>query len=342
MTKTMKAAVIEKIKEPLVVKQVDIPKIGPEEVLVKIEATGMCHSDVHLARGEWPIQPELPAIPGHEGVGRVVELGSNVKNLKEGDRVGIPWLGTACLDCEFCRKGWETLCLKQKNTGFTLQGTYAEYVPVDARFVGRIPDSVDSFEIAPILCAGVTVFKGLKMTGAEPGEWVAISGIGGLGHVAVQYAVARGYRVIAIDIDDSKLKLAKSLGAEVTVNAKTQDPQEAVMKATGNGCQGVLITAVSARAFEQAMNIVKRGGTLVCNGLPPGCFDLNILQLVLNGITVKGSIVGTRQDLDEAIEWAARGKVKAHIAREPIENVNDIFDRLLKGTVDGRIVCSFN
>lgn len=201
-----------------------------------------------------------------------------------------------------------------------------------------IPEGVDLFEIAPILCAGVTVYKGLKMTEAKTGDWVAISGIGGLGHVAIQYAKTMGFNVIAIDVDDSKLALAKELGADVGINALKVNVKEEVLKASGEGCHGVLVTAVSPKAFEQAVSIVRRGGTMVLNGLPPGKFDLSIFDMVLEGITVRGSIVGTRLDLKEALDIAARGKVKAHISVEPLENINDIFERMEHGKIDGRIV----
>jgi propanol-preferring alcohol dehydrogenase len=219
-----------------------------------------------------------------------------------------------------------------------VNGSFAEYCLADGEYVGVIPEGVDLLEIAPILCAGVTVYKGLKMTEAKTGDWVAISGIGGLGHVAVQYAKTMGFNVVAIDVDDSKLELAQKLGADVGINALKQDVKEAVMAATGDGCHGVLVTAVSPKAFEQAVQIIRRGGTMVLNGLPPGKFDLSIFDMVLEGITVRGSIVGTRLDLKEALEIAARGKVKAHISVEPLENINDIFDRMEAGKIDGRIV----
>ena len=204
-----------------------------------------------------------------------------------------------------------------------------------------IPAGVDLLEIAPILCAGVTVYKGLKMTEAKTGDWVAISGIGGLGHVAIQYAKTMGFNVVAIDVDDTKLDLAKQLGADVGINALKVNVKDEVLKATGDGCHGVLVTAVSPKAFEQAVSIVRRGGTMVLNGLPPGKFDLSIFDMVLDGITVRGSIVGTRLDLKEALDIAARGKVKAHIHVEPLENINDIFERMEQGKIDGRIVIDF-
>ncbi|MHA3092143.1 alcohol dehydrogenase AdhP [Acinetobacter brisouii] len=338
MGSTMKAAVVTAFNQPLEIQEVLIPKVSAGKVLVKVIATGVCHTDLHAMHGDWPIKPTVPFIPGHEGVGEVVEVGEGITHLKVGDKVGIPWLYSACGHCDHCYAGWETLCKKQQNSGYSVNGSFAEYCLADGDYVGVIPEGVDLFEIAPILCAGVTVYKGLKMTEAKTGDWVAISGIGGLGHVAIQYAKTMGFNVIAIDVDDSKLALAKELGADVGINALKVNVKEEVLKASGEGCHGVLVTAVSPKAFEQAVSIVRRGGTMVLNGLPPGKFDLSIFDMVLEGITVRGSIVGARLDLKEALDIAARGKVKAHISVEPLENINDIFERMEHGKIDGRIV----
>lgn len=338
MGSTMKAAVVTQFNQPLEIKDVEIPKVTAGKVLVKMIATGVCHTDLHAMNGDWPIKPSLPFIPGHEGVGEIVEIGEGIHHLKVGDTVGIPWLYSACGHCDHCYAGWETLCKQQQNSGYSVNGSFAEYCLANGEYVGVIPDGVDLLEIAPILCAGVTVYKGLKMTEAKTGDWVAISGIGGLGHVAVQYAKTMGFNVVAIDVDDTKLALAKELGADVGINALKVNVKEEVLKATGEGCHGVLVTAVSPKAFEQAVSIIRRGGTMVLNGLPPGKFDLSIFDMVLEGITVRGSIVGTRLDLKEALDIAAKGKVKAHISVEPIENINDIFKRMEQGKIEGRIV----
>src|ERR1700733_2204575 len=265
----MKAAVVEKFGQPLVVKQVPIPTPGTGQVLVEVFATGVCHTDLHAADGDWPIKPSPPFIPGHEGAGIVAALGPGVTHLKEGDRVGI--------------------------------------------------------------------YKGLKMTEARPGEWVVISGIGGLGHVAVQYAKAMGLRVAAVDLGPEKMALASKLGAEITVDAKTQDPTKEIQKQIG-GAHGVLVTAVSPIAFKQAVGMLRRGGTCVLNGLPPGEFPVSIFDVVLNGYTIRGSIVGTRLDLEESLAFAGAGKVKATIETLPLESINDVFSRLKKGQVNGRVV----
>jgi propanol-preferring alcohol dehydrogenase len=270
-------------------------------------------------------------------VGHVAAVGSGVKHVKEGDRVGVPWLYTACGHCRHCLGGWETLCEEQKNTGYSVNGSFAEYVVADPRYVGHLPGRVDFVEIAPVLCAGVTVYKGLKVTDTKPGDWVVISGIGGLGHMAVQYAKAMGLNVLAVDVDDSKLQLAKQLGAALAVNASTTDPV-AFVKKTIRGARGVLVTAVSPKAFEQALNMADRGGTIALNGLPPGDFSLSIFDTVLNGITVRGSIVGTRLDLQEALDFANDGKVKATVEVDKLDNINSVFDRMRTGKIDGRIV----
>lgn len=337
MNKTMKAALARAFGKPLEIEEVDVPRPGAGELLVKIEACGVCHTDLHAVEGDWPVKPNPPFIPGHEGVGHVVAVGEGVTHVKEGDRVGIPWLYSACGHCEHCLGGWETLCEQQQNAGYSVNGGFAEYALAAADYVGLLPKNVGFVDIAPVLCAGVTVYKGLKMTDTRPGNWVVISGIGGLGHMAVQYARAMGLNVAAVDIDDDKLAFAKRLGAEVVVNAKTTDPAAYLKKEIG-GAHGALITAVSPKAFEQALGMVRRGGTVALNGLPPGDFPLSIFDMVLNGVTVRGSIVGSRLDLQESLQFAEEGKVHATVATEKLENINSVFDRMRRGQIEGRIV----
>ncbi|PZQ49302.1 MAG: alcohol dehydrogenase AdhP [Rhodovulum sulfidophilum] len=338
MAKTMKAAVVREFGKPLTIDEVPIPMPGDGEIQVAIQASGVCHTDLHAAEGDWPVKPNPPFIPGHEGVGFVSAVGKGVKHVKEGDRVGVPWLYTACGHCRHCLGGWETLCVEQKNTGYSVNGGFAEYVIADPNYVGHLPSNLPFAELAPVLCAGVTVYKGLKVTEAKPGDWVVISGIGGLGHMAVQYAKAMGMNVAAVDISEDKLALARKLGATLTVNALEEDPAAVIKRETGGGAQGVLVTAVSPKAFEQAIGMVDRGGTVSLNGLPPGDFPLDIFGMVLNGITVRGSIVGTRLDLQESIDFAAQGKVKATIHTAKLEDVNDVFAKMHKGEIEGRMV----
>ncbi len=337
MNKSMKAALAHAFGQPLTIDEVPVPTPGLGQVLVKIAACGVCHTDLHAVEGDWPVKPKPPFIPGHEGVGHVVEVGPGVTHVKEGDRVGIPWLYSACGHCEHCLGGWETLCEQQQNAGYSVNGSFAEYALAAADYVGHLPDNLAFVEIAPVLCAGVTVYKGLKVSDTRPGQWVVISGIGGLGHMAVQYAKAMGLNVAAVDIDDAKLELAQKLGASLTVNARQVEPAAFLQKEIG-GAHGALVTAVSPKAFSQALNMVRRGGTVSLNGLPPGTFELSIFDMVLRGITVRGSIVGTRLDLKEALEFARDLKVKATVATERLENINDVFARMQAGQIEGRIV----
>ncbi len=338
MAKTMKAAVVREFGKPLTIDEVPVPEPGPGMIQVAIQASGVCHTDLHAAEGDWPVKPNPPFIPGHEGVGFVSAVGAGVKIVKEGDRVGVPWLYTACGHCRHCLGGWETLCLEQQNTGYSVNGGFADYVVADPNYVGHLPANVSFAEMAPVLCAGVTVYKGLKVTDTKPGDWVVISGIGGLGHMAVQYAKAMGLNVAAVDIAEDKLALARQLGATLTVNAREEDPAAVIKRETGGGAQGVLVTAVSPQAFSQAIGMVARGGTVSLNGLPPGDFPLDIFGMVLNGITVRGSIVGTRLDLQESIDFAARGQVKATIHGAQLEDINDVFGRMHRGEIEGRVV----
>lgn len=335
--KKMKAAVIHQFGAPLQIEEMPVKEPGENQILVKVIACGVCHTDLHACEGDWPVQAKMPLIPGHEALGYVVALGRGVKNVKEGDIVGVPWLYSACGCCEFCITGWETLCDTQQNGGYSVDGGFAEYVVADSRYVAHFPPSIDFTAMAPIICAGVTVYKGLKETEAKPGEWVAISGIGGLGHLAVQYAKAMGLHVAAIDVSDDKLNLAKSLGAELVVNAREQDPGEFLKKETG-GMHGVLVTAPSPIAFKQGLSVLRRKGTIALNGLPKGSFDLPIFETVLNRFTVRGSIVGTRKDMQEAIEFAVEGKVKATVHPTKLENINEVFDQMKKGEIEGRVV----
>jgi propanol-preferring alcohol dehydrogenase len=337
MEATMRAAVVRQFGEPLTIEEVQTPRPKRGEILVKVAASGVCHTDLHAAHGDWPVKPAPPFIPGHEGVGHIVAVGEGVTHVKEGDRVGVPWLYSACGCCEHCLGGWETLCESQQNTGYSVNGGFADYTLADAGYVGRLPDNIGFIEIAPVLCAGVTVYKGLKMTDTRPGQWVVISGIGGLGHMAVQYAKAMGLNVAAVDIDDGKLALAQRLGATVTVNARQTDPA-AFLKREIGGAHGALVTAVSPKAFGQAQGMLRRGGTLVLNGLPPGDFPLPIFDTVLNGITIRGSIVGSRLDLQESLDFAGDGKVKATVSTDKLENINDVFQRMIEGQIEGRVV----
>jgi propanol-preferring alcohol dehydrogenase len=338
MATTMKAAVVRAFGEPVAIGEVPIPTPGRGEVLVKVVACGVCHTDLHAADGDWPVKPALPFVPGHEGAGIVAAVGPGVTRVKEGDPVGVAWLHDACGACEYCITGWETLCEAQHNSGYSVNGAFAEYVIGSAAYVARLLDHPDFAAMAPILCAGVTTYRGIKETETRPGHWLAISGIGGLGHLAVQYAKAMGLHVAALDIGEEKLALARSLGADVTVDAQATDAAQQIVAQTGGGAHGVLVTAVSPLAFTQTLQMVRRKGTVSLVGLPPGDFPTPIFDVVLKRITIRGSIVGTRQDLAEAIEFAAERKVRAHIHEAPLAEINRVLSDLKAGKVDGRIV----
>jgi propanol-preferring alcohol dehydrogenase len=333
----MKAAVVHEFKSPLKIEDVARPEPGPGEIVVKIEASGLCHTDIHAAHGDWPVKPKLPLIPGHEGVGNVAMVGSGVTEVKEGDRVAIPWLGYACGTCRYCISGWETLCESQRNTGYSFDGSYAEYVKAYARYVGKVPAAVNSFDAAPLTCAGVTTYKALKVSGARPSDLVAIFGIGGLGHLALQYAKIAGAAVVAVDLVDEKLELAKKLGADYTVNGKNEDPVEAIKKL--GGADVAISLAVSPRAFEQAFRSLRRGGTLVFVALPADNYmQLPIFETVLNGIKIVGSIVGTRLDLAEVFELHAAGKTHVTYETRKLEDVNHSFEEIEQGRISARLV----
>jgi propanol-preferring alcohol dehydrogenase len=336
-TTTMRAAVVEDFTKPLVVKEVPKPVPGPGEIVVHVETSGLCHTDIHAAHGDWPVKPTPPFIPGHEGIGIVEEIGAGVTEVAVGDRVAMPWLGYACGTCDYCVSGWETLCLEQRNTGYSIDGGFAEYVKANARYVVKVPRGVDPVDAAPLTCAGVTTYKAIKVAGTRPSDLVAIFGVGGLGHLALQYARIAGGRVVAVDLHDEKLELAKELGAEFTVNAAEQDPAEAI-QALG-GADRAIALAVTPQAFEQAYRSLRRGGTLVFVGLPAdNAIELPIFETVLNGITVVGSIVGTRVDLREVFELHAAGMTKVITEVRPLATVNGAIEDVKAGRVPARIV----
>lgn len=338
----MNAAQIEKHGSRLSLVQVPVPEVGRGQVLVQVMASGVCHTDVHAVDGDWPVKSRLPLIPGHEGAGVIVKVGDGVDSGMIGDRVGIPWLHTACGHCEYCVSGWETLCEQQQTTGYSVNGCYADYVVAMGSHIVKIPESVSFEQAAPLLCAGVTSYKALKETEAKPGEFCTIIGAaGGLGHLAIQYAKAMGMVVGAVDVGADKLDYCKTLGADFCVDGSASDAAQQVNKITGGGSHGVLVLATSPAIFQAAIQMTRRRGTMVAVGLPSGTFQTPIFEMVLKRITLRGSIVGTRQDLVEALDFAARGLVKASVETDELQNVNNIFDKLRGSKVQGRIVLDF-
>ena len=337
MASMMRAAVAHSFTSPLRIEEVVKPEPGLGQIVVKIETSGLCHTDIHAAHGDWPVKPKLPLIPGHEGVGIVEMVGPGVTEVKEGDRVALPWLGYACGTCRYCVSGWETLCEQQLNMGYFMDGAYAQYTRAFARYVCKVPANVDPFEAAPLTCAGVTTYKAVKVSGARPSDLVAVFGIGGLGHLALQYARIAGAEVVAVDLVDEKLELARKLGARYTVNAKREDPVEAIRKL--GGADAAICVAVSPKAFEQAYGSLRRGGTLVFVALPADNYvHLPIFETVLNGIKVVGSIVGTRLDLAEVFELHAAGRTHVTYEKRHLEQVNECFEDIERARIPARLV----
>jgi propanol-preferring alcohol dehydrogenase len=334
---TYKAAVVHSFTKPLEIQEVPFRPLAPGQIRVQVEASGLCHTDIHAAHGDWPVKPSPPFTPGHEGVGIVIELAQGVTEVQLGDRVAMPWLGYACGTCDYCVSGWETLCLEQQNMGYSIDGGLGEYATAYARYVVKVPDSVDPFDAAPLTCAGVTTYKAVKVAGTRPSDLVAVFGVGGLGHMAIQYAQIAGGRVIAVDLIDEKLELARELGAEFTVNAAREDPVSAIQKL--GGADQAIALAVSPRSFEQAFRSLRRGGTLVFVALPAdNAVTLPIFETVLNGITVVGSIVGTRADLREVFELHAAGKTTVTREVRPLAAVNEAIADVEAGRVAARVV----
>jgi len=328
----MKAAVVRAFDRPLAIEELPQPEPGAGQVLVRVETCGLCHTDIHAARGEWPVKPSPPFIPGHEGVGVIEALGDGpTHGLEPGMRVALPWLGYACGTCRYCNSGRETLCLQQRNTGYALDGSFAEYAVGYARHVVRVPDGVSSADASPLTCAGVTTYKAVKDSGARSSSLVAVFGTGGLGHLAVQYARITGASVAAVDINHARLESARAVGAEHLINPLEQDPV-AALQALG-GVDAAIATAVSPSAFEQAYRSLARGGKLVFVGLPAdNHVQLPIFETVLGGLDIHGSIVGTRHDLEEVFELHRRGLTKLEYAERPLDDVNGAIEQVLDGS----------
>ena len=332
-----RAAVVHEFSSRLTIDEIPRPVLEPGQILVEVEATGLCHTDIHAAHGDWPVKPSPPFVPGHEGIGIVRELGAGVTEVALGDRVAMPWLGYACGTCDYCVSGWETLCLEQKNMGYSIDGGFGEYAVAYGRYVVEVPEGIDPFDAAPLTCAGVTTYKAIKVAGTRSSDLVAVFGVGGLGHMAIQYARIAGARVVAVDLLDTKLELARKLGAEFTVNAANEDPVAAIQKL--GGADQAIALAVSPRSFEQAFGSLRRGGTLVFVALPADNeMKLPIFETVLNGITVVGSIVGTREDLREVFVLHTAGKTRVITEVRPLGEVNEAIADVEAGRVAARVV----
>jgi len=332
----VKAAVVPALRAPLEIRNVDVPDPGPGQVLVQIEASGICHTDIHAARGDWPVKPKMPLVPGHEGVGRVVAVGPGDLPVAVGDRVALPWLGFACGHCRYCVGGWETYCLTPQYMGYTIDGSYAEYALGYASHVVKVPDGVSSLDAAPVTCAGVTTYKALKVAHPQPTETAMIVGVGGLGHLALQYAKIFGTTTVAVDVEDAKLQLAKDLGADHVVDGRGD--QAAQLAALG-GVDIAVVTVPSPAAMRAAHASLNPNGRLVLVGLPAdNRLELPVFETVLKGISVIGSLVGTRNDLAECFELQAQGKTRVVAETRRLEDVNECFEEVLAGRVPARLV----
>jgi propanol-preferring alcohol dehydrogenase len=335
----MKAAVLREFKKPLTLEEVGQPRPGVDEVLIRVEACGVCHSDVHVADGDWSQFAKLvksPLILGHEIVGVVVDKGEEVRHLQIGDRVGVPWIHWTCGECEFCREGNENLCRQQKITGVTVDGGYAEFVKAPASHALRIPDGLSSAQVAPLFCAGVTVYRALKRAAILPGQRLAVFGIGGLGHLALQFGKALGAEVVAIDITEEKLELARTFGASATINAATNNVIKELR--SRGGVHVSLVTSAARASYDTAFHCVRPTGTLLVVGLPadPICFPP--ILMAAGEIRIQASTVGTRQDVREVLAMAADGNVRCQVASRPLVEANEALDQLRRGQVSGRLV----
>lgn len=336
----MKAAVVTQ-DHKVSLEDKTLRSLKPGEALVKTEFCGVCHTDLHVKNADFG--DVTGRILGHEGIGKVIEVADDVTALKVGDRVSIAWMYAACGRCEYCTSGRETLCRDVQNAGYTVDGAMAEEVIVNANYAVKVPDDLDPAAASSITCAGVTTYKAIKVSKIKPGQWIGIFGIGGLGNLALQYAKnVFNAKVVAFDISDDKLNFAKELGADAVVNTKNQDATEIVNQLTNNkGLDATVITAVAKTPFNQAVDVVKAGARVVAVGLPVDKMDLDIPRLVLDGIEVVGSLVGTRQDLKEAFQFAAEGKVVPKVKTRDLEDINDIFEEMEQGKITGRMVIKF-
>lgn len=339
--KTQKAVIFETNGGKLEYKDIPVPVPKPNELLINVKYSGVCHTDLHAWKGDWPLPTKLPLVGGHEGAGVVVGMGENVKGWKIGDYAGIKWLNGSCMSCESCELSNESNCPDADLSGYTHDGSFQQYATADAVQAARIPPGTDLAQVAPILCAGITVYKALKSANLRAGEWVAISGAcGGLGSLAIQFATAMGYRVLGIDGGDDKAKLFKELGGEVFIDfTKTKDIVGEVIKATNGGAHGVINVSVSEAAIEASTKYVRANGTVVLVGLPGGAYcKSEVFSHVVKSISIVGSYVGNRADTREALDFFARGLVKSPIIIAPLSDLPEIFDKMEKGQIVGRYV----
>jgi propanol-preferring alcohol dehydrogenase len=333
----MRAVVLKQFEKPWSMETVPDPKPAAGQVLIRIHASGMCGTDVHVHHGHLPV--ELPKVLGHEPVGEIVALGAGVLGFRVGDRVGVSWHQRGEGRCRFCQEGRFRYCAEAQ-TWAHLGGGNGELMLAWATGCTLVPPGLDDAAAAPIFCAGYTVFSGLRNAAPRPGERVAVLGIGGLGHLAIQYARIAGATVVAVDVTDEKLELAKDLGAEYVVNPRQQDPAEYIHRL--GGADQAIAVAVAQRSFEQAFHSLRRGGRLVFVALPPeDSVRLPIHETVMNGISIVGSVVGNRAELAEVYELHRRGRTRVIYQTRKLEEVNEAFEQVESLKIPARVVLTF-
>jgi propanol-preferring alcohol dehydrogenase len=339
----LKAAVLHSFAEPLRIEEIPTPSPGPGEVLIEVAACGVCHSDLHLAMGEWDLLKPITKLPltlGHEVTGTIASIGESVTGLGLGDRVGVPWLHWTCGECEFCLMGRETLCSKQQITGCTVDGGFAEFIKAKASHIAKLPDELSFEEAAPLLCAGVTVHSAMKKADVQAGQKVAVFGVGGLGHLAIQLARVKGADVVAVDVAEDKLELARECGAGVVVNAATTLAHKEIKKATGGGAHVVMVTSGSRAAYETALRSIRKAGTLAIVGMAPEPVPLSTVAMVSGEYRIVSSAVGSREELREVLQLAAEGKVKCRIETRAFDQADVAMNEMKEGRLVGRVVLS--
>ena len=333
----MKAAILREYKQPLQIEETETPVPGSDEVLVKVEACGVCHSDLHIAEGDWTQLLRIikrPLIPGHEIVGPIVQKGDAVEGLAVGDRVGVAWTHWTCGECELCKEGHENLCTKQMITGATVDGGYAEFIKAKASHALKVPEALTSEEAAPLFCAGVTVYHAIKKSGIKPRQRLVVFGVGGLGHLAVQIAKCFGAQVIAVDISDDKLEFARRLGADITMNAANEEVVKQIRKM--GGAHVAVVTSAAKKAYDMAFYAVRSSGTLMVVGMPAE--DLSFPAIMMREMRIMSSATGTREDMREVLELAAAGRVKCKVESRKLDQINEVFEEMRAAKITGRVV----
>jgi D-arabinose 1-dehydrogenase-like Zn-dependent alcohol dehydrogenase len=338
MTTTMQAAQISQPGGEWEVVERAIPEPDAGQVRVKVEACGMCHSDVFVKEGHWP-GLQYPRVPGHEIAGHIDAVGDNVRGWRPGQRVGVGWHGGHCFVCAPCQRGDFAMCVQRKVTGVDFDGGYAAYMLAPVTAVAAIPDDIPAEEAGPFMCAGVTVYNALRHSGARAGEVVAIHGIGGLGHLAVQYARQMGFKTVAINRGTDKEALARQLGAHHYIDASVQDTVTELQKL--GGARVILATAPNTQAISALVDGLAASGTLLVPAAPTEPLTINVLSLISGRRSVAGWYSGTARDAQDTLEFSALTGVHPMIETYPLQRVADAYEHMHSGRVRFRVVLTF-